>query len=266
MNLHMKLGLVLILATYTVADTPFYVPQITLKPLLGKVTNLGFALEQPQCIFQQYNTSDVWLVVALNNVVTSLSETNLSNPAKYSLFQTNNYYHIYQMPCNNFPCTDTAPKLSAIIPVGFETNCTDVPFCNGILTNKGPYRVKFVVLNNNNTMVKETRWSEQINLITGRNISTIKWPDEGHSAGMVIIVVLLSVLAAILLACLIAAIVLGSKDICWCRKIDNEGFLVQEEVDMSDYQPDIPYIPHSIYMTHSNRLSRRDNAIYTVYK
>ncbi|XP_069827345.1 uroplakin-3b-like [Dendropsophus ebraccatus] len=267
MALLVKLGLLLLGATGTFAVVRYYVPQVTAKPVLGKLTNNSFALDQPQCIFQQYNTTDVWLVIATDTVVPKLTVRDLSNPSDYKLLPTKNYYHLYQMPAANFPCSDTAPRTKAMIPVGTQFNCVNVSFCNGILTVNGPYRVKFVLLNNT-TLVQETRWSDQINLLAGKSSNTIDttWPGR-HSAGMIVIVVILSVLLAILLACLIAALIVGSKDICWCRTIDNEGFLVKEELGLENYNIP-PYRPHSVYMTHSRWKNAQQNksTVYTVYK
>ncbi|KAM5181335.1 uroplakin-3b-like [Mantella aurantiaca] len=263
MNLRLNLGLLLILVTSTIADVPFYVPQITYKPFSGKLTSSTFTLDEPQCIFQQYNTSTVWLVVALDSVVRYLTDANLSNPVNSSSFQKNNYYHIYPRTAASYPCSDNEPKPVAMLPVGPE-NCANNTSCNSSLTKAGPYRVKFVVLNNN-TMVTSTRWSEVINLRTGMNSSILTF-SERRSAGMIVIVVILSVLVAILLACLIAAIAVGSKDICWCHKIDNEGFLVKEDVDMEEYVINTTYLPHNLYMTHSKRISTRSTAVHTVFK
>ncbi|XP_040192815.1 uroplakin-3b-like protein 1 [Rana temporaria] len=265
MDLHLKLGLLLTFVTSTIADVPFYVPEITFKQFPGKLTFSTFTLDEPQCIFHQYNTSTVWLVVALNSVVPNLTAANLSNPADYSSFTTNKYYHIYNRTAANYPCSDVIPNTLGMMPVGFEENCTNAHFCNGPLNKTGPYRVKFVILNNN-TMVTSTRWSELINLRTGMSQSILNpWP-QGRSAGMIVIVVILSVLLAILLACLIAALAVGSKDICWCHTIDNEGFLVKEEVDMGEYVLNTTYIPHNLYMTHSKRQSTRPSTVYTVFK
>ncbi|KAM9320065.1 uroplakin-3b [Gastrophryne carolinensis] len=248
-------------------DTPFYVPQITFKPFPGKVTYSGFTLDEPQCIFHQYNESDVWLVVALNSVVPALTAANLGNPVPYSSFQTKNYYHIYTRIASNYLCLDTAPKLNGLISVGNETNCTNVYYCNGPLTKTGPYRVKFVILNNNNTLVTSTRWSEVISLNTGLSPSNLNpWPER-RSAGMIVIVVILSVLLAVLLACLIAALAVGSKDICWCHIIDNEDFLAKDEDSESHVDVvNMLYVPHKIYQTHSKRLSQKATTVYTVFK
>ncbi|XP_018417207.1 PREDICTED: uroplakin-3b-like [Nanorana parkeri] len=264
MDLHLKLGLLLALTTSTIADVPFYVPQITFKPFQGKLTYSTFTLDEPQCIFQQYNTSTVWLVVALNSAVPNLTEANLSTLANYSSFKKNGYHHIYPKTASKYPCADMAPQPIAVLPVGIESNCTNVNFCNGPLPNPGPYRAKFVVLNNNNTMVNSTRWSEVINLRTVMPPPNLV--PQGRSAGMIVIVVILSVLTAILLACLIAALVMGSKDICWCHTLDSEGFLVMEEVDMEEYVLNTTYFPHNMYKTHSRRLTKKPSTVYTVFK
>ncbi|KAM3935977.1 uroplakin-3b-like [Leptodactylus fuscus] len=250
-----KLGLLLMGATVTFAEVRYYVPQITVKKILGKLTNNSFALDQPQCIFQQFTPSEVWLVVALDTVVPNLSVTNLSNPSDFKLFQSKKYYHIYQMPAATSPCSDTAPSPKALVPVGTQLNCTNVSFCNGILTNNGPYRVKFVLLNNN-TVIQETRWSEKFNLITGNSRDLIDiWP-KGRSAGMIVLVVILSVLLALLLALLIAAIATGSKNICW------QHILKVYHLNFTSYRT------HHIYMTHSSCYltpQSNKNSVYTVF-
>ncbi|XP_073526656.1 uroplakin-3b-like [Phyllobates terribilis] len=266
MDLLLKLGLLLLGVTATLAEVRYYIPQVTTKSVLGRLTNNSFALDEPQCIFHLYNTTDVWLVVALNTVIPRLTVNDLSNPSDYKLFPTKHYYHIYQQPAATYPCADTVPKPKALIPVGIEMYCGNVSFCNGILTENGPYRVKFVLLNNT-TLARETRWSEKFNLLTGKNTSTIDTGIGRYSAGMIVIVVILSVLLAFLLAFLIAAISLGSKDICWCRTIDNEGFLAKEELYLDEFNIP-PYRPHSIYLTHSKWLQSQQNrsTVYTVFK
>ncbi|XP_056416097.1 uroplakin-3b-like [Hyla sarda] len=264
MALLIKLGLLLLGATATSAVVRFYVPQVTVKTVLGRLTNNSFALDQPQCIFHQYNTTNVWLVTALDSVVPSLTVKDLSNPSDYNLFQTKKYYHLYQMPAANFPCSDTAPKSKALIPIGTQFNCLNVSFCNGILTVNGPYRVKFVLLNNTQ-LVQETRWSDKINLVAGKSSTTIDtWPGR-YSAGMIVIVVILSILLSLLLAFLIAALAVGSKDICWCHTIDNEGFLAKEEFHLDDFNIP-PYIPHSTYITHlrGTKTQQHKSTVYTV--
>ncbi|XP_053313285.1 uroplakin-3b-like [Spea bombifrons] len=228
----------------TFADVPYYVPQITTKPLLGKLTLSGFVLEQPQCIFNQYSGNDIWLVVALNSVVPKLNYTHLSTPSPYSRFETNKFYHILKTLGSEYPCSDTSVKTAAMLEVGSASSCTNVTFCNGALSKTGPYRVKFVVLSMNGTvMINETRWSDLISLKTGQNPSQIEpWPAR-RSAGMIIITVILSVLLAVLLACLIAALITRSKDVCWCKEINNEAFVNMEVIDN--------YNTHPIYVSHS---------------
>lgn len=41
-----------------------YQPHLTRANLGGRVTGSTFVLEQPRCVFDEYNTSEIWLVVA----------------------------------------------------------------------------------------------------------------------------------------------------------------------------------------------------------
>ncbi|KAM4700317.1 uroplakin-3b-like [Discoglossus pictus] len=251
MDLHLKLWLLIATTAITVADVPFYVPQITQKALPGKLTSSTFALDQPQCIFNQYPTNDVWLVVALDSVVPGITDDMLATPVRYSLFNTTKYYHILRVRGADYPCSDTYGNTVAILLVGNELNCTEPTYCNGPLPVTGPYRVKFVVLNTTG-LATASRWSEKFTLRTGKKPESIDtWPGR-RSAGMIIIVTILSVLIAILLACLITALVIGWGGICWCRTIDNSDAVVQKK-----REPDVVYIMN--YKTHHMRANDHEN-------
>ncbi|KAE8624902.1 hypothetical protein XENTR_v10006088 [Xenopus tropicalis] len=208
MYLHARLLLLIVTSAITGADIPYYVPQITTKPILGKLTSSSFVLEQPQCIFQQYKTSLVWLVVALNRVIPQLSYTQLSNPANISSFETNGFYHTLPVFGGDYPCADTSGQLSAMIYVGSDVNCSNPLFCNGPVPSRGTYRVRFVVLNGT-VMETGTRWSEVITMHIAINSSTIKTEPKRPSSGMIVIITILASLLFILLVCLIAAVSLG---------------------------------------------------------
>ncbi|XP_053563373.1 uroplakin-3b-like [Bombina bombina] len=243
MDLLIKLCLLIATSALTLADVQFYVPQLTLTKMLGKVTLTSFVLDQPQCIFNQYPTNDVWLVIALDKVVPDITDTMLSTPSRYALFAQNRteYYHILRVRGADYPCTDTQTNIYTFLKVGAQVNCTEPTFCNGPLTLFGPYRVKFVILNSTG-LVNATRWSEKIPLRTAKPYSDIDTFPAKRSAGMIVITVILSVLLAILLICLIAALIVGSKDICWCREIDNR------ESIFPDKEPNVFYIMN--YKTH----------------
>ncbi|XP_075445942.1 uroplakin-3b [Ascaphus truei] len=235
MNLPINLWLLIVTSAVTFADISYYVPQITLKPIPGKLTSSTFVLDQPQCIFNQYPTNDVWLVVALKSVVPDLTDAILFDPIPYSSFATKSYYHILRVRGADYPCSNTYGNTVAILQVGSEVPCVEPVFCNAPLPSLGPYRVKFVVLNSTTTETS-TRWSEVIILRSGMNSSSLDtWPGR-RSAGMIVITTILSVLLAILLACLIAVLILKSKGICWCRTIENKEVLVQEVVNVKKYQ------------------------------
>ncbi|CAH2222606.1 Hypothetical predicted protein [Pelobates cultripes] len=243
MGLYVNLWLVLALSDLIFADVPYYVPKITTKPLLGKVTYSGFVIEKPQCIFNQYPSSDVWVVIAQNAIVPKLNRTSLSTPVNSSFLDSQNYYHIFKTLGSDYPCTDTYGNAVDLFMVGSETNCTGISFCNPPLPLLGSYRVKFVVLNNTGLVV-ESRWSDLISLQTGQNRSLIDTSIKNHSAGMKVITIMLSILLAILTACLIAALVIGSKDVCWYRKLDNLPLVYMEMV--RNY-----YNMHAVYVIHT---------------
>ncbi|KAM8977120.1 uroplakin-3b-like [Pelodytes ibericus] len=197
-----------------------YIPQITLEPLVGKLTSSTFLLDQPQCVFNnQYSTKQVWLVVALSGSVT-LTASNLGTPANYSSFQENKYYHTLSVFGSNFPCMTNSTNSLYVLQVGSETNCTAIPFCNAPLNNTYVYRVKFVVLDING-LIAETYWSTPIKLIKGMNTSVIDtWPGR-RSGGMIVITSILSILMASLLVFLIFTLIMQRESICWRRRLDN---------------------------------------------
>ncbi|OCT95023.1 uroplakin-3b [Xenopus laevis] len=242
--------LLLLIATLaiTVADIPYYVPRITTKPILGKLTSSSFVLDQPQCIFHQYKTSQVWLVVALNRVIPQLSYMELSNPANISSFETNRYYHTLPVIGGDYPCADVSGKLKAMIYVGSDVNCSNPLFCNGPVPSLGTYRVRFVVLNGTG-METGTRWSEVITLRKGIDPSTINtWPTK-YSFSMIVITTLLASLLLVLLVCLIVALALGSKDVWWFKNID----LKEKKEPAVSVNKDSFYRTHPMYSAHNRK-------------
>uniref|UniRef100_A0A8C5QHE3 Uncharacterized protein n=1 Tax=Leptobrachium leishanense TaxID=445787 RepID=A0A8C5QHE3_9ANUR len=224
-------------------DVPYYVPKITAKPLLGRLTNSGFVLEKPQCIFHQYPSDEVWLVIVNNSVLPQLDvPVNLSTPVESIDFERNQYFHIHKTLGSEFPCTDTFGNTADLLLVGSDSVC-NTTFCNKPLST-GPFRAIFVVLNNN-ISIAQSRWSDLITLNPGLQPPVIPNPPR-RSAGMIIIVVILSILLAILLACLIAVLATGSKDICWRRSIDNKP-LIHLEMVRHYYN----YNKHSVYVVHT---------------
>ncbi|POI19453.1 hypothetical protein CIB84_016801 [Bambusicola thoracicus] len=56
--------LLLLLATAHGLDVLSYKPTLVGDNVKGNVTGSTFVLEQPRCIFDKYNTANIWLVVA----------------------------------------------------------------------------------------------------------------------------------------------------------------------------------------------------------
>ncbi|KAM4795511.1 uroplakin-3b-like [Rhinophrynus dorsalis] len=221
MDLYGLLFLLVATSVATLADVISYVPKLSSSVQLN-LTSSTFVLDQPQCIFsQQYATNDVWLVVALDSVEPQLTDANLSIPVDYSSFSTNKYYHTLRVSGKTYPCFNESQKYIAVLLVGADVNCTN-PFCNSPLTSPGPYRVRFVVLNNKGIIAKTER-SELVTLTKEKNSSVIDPLPQRRSGGMIVITCMLSVLLAILLVCLTAALCLRSKGICWSGRFNNEG-------------------------------------------
>ncbi|XP_066431716.1 uroplakin-3b-like isoform X1 [Eleutherodactylus coqui] len=220
MDLYLKMGLLLVGSVAVGAsDISIYIPQVT-KDIIGNITHETFVLVQPNCIFNQYITTNVWLVIALNKSFSSLNDSDLGTPVPYSSYRNGHheYYHTLLLSAGQYPCSTTNSTLN-VIQIGSET-CKE-KFCNGPLSNNQTYRVRFVLLNSTGIFDK-TQWSNEMILQQDKPFQeSIIWPS-GRSGGMIVLTSILSVLLAILLVCLIAALVFGSRDICWKRTMINK--------------------------------------------
>ncbi|OCT95022.1 uroplakin-3b [Xenopus laevis] len=242
MHQHLKLGILVAISVVAFADVGSYVPKVTTS-IRGNLTFSTFVLEQPQCIFSSnYSTQDIWLVVALDTVEPLLTDTNLSNPVSYSSFPTNKFYHTLRVRGADYPCFNSSERFLALLQVGSDVKCNE-SFCNGPLTSPGPYRVRFVVLNNTGIVAKTNR-SDLIRLPIGINYTTIDTRPLRRSGSMIIITAILSILLAILLACLLAALCSGSKNLCWSEQLKTNRFM---ESDRPGY-----YRSSSIYQLHNS--------------
>lgn len=221
MDLHIKLGLLLVLSiAVNASDISVYIPKIA-SDLITNVTDNAFVLVQPNCIFNEYTTTNVWLVIALNKSFSTLNDSDLGTPVPYASYINGlyQYYHTLLVSAGQYPCSTSNTASKNVIQVGCES-CTTNPFCNGKLSNKETYRVKFVLLNSSG-IFDETQWSSEISLAQDIPFQGNVWPS-GRSGGMIVVTSILSVLLAILLICLITALVFGSRDICFKRTILNE--------------------------------------------
>eukprot|EP00079_Xenopus_tropicalis_P021566 XP_012812923.1 PREDICTED: uroplakin-3b [Xenopus tropicalis] len=221
MDLHIK-GILAIAtcALFVGADITSYVPQLTLSPIVGTVTSTTFVLDKPQCVFG--NTGNqVWLLVARSNVSANVV---LTPPSMYSSFATKGYYHVPFGTESLYHCSNTAEY----IRVGDTAQCNDNTNCNGPLPDPGPYRVKYLVMNNN-AVVSQSLWSQQITLLTGKSSSQLDtWPGR-RSGGMIVLTSILSVLMGILTLCLFAAFFVGCKKMCQKKSTEEKSIVIVNE-------------------------------------
>ncbi|XP_052544767.1 uroplakin-3b-like protein 1 isoform X1 [Tympanuchus pallidicinctus] len=209
--------LLLLLATAHGLVNLSYQPLLARADLGGRVTGSTFVLEQPRCVFDEYNTSEIWLVVA-----TSAGKSNFSDSAEPEMpewsFQrfpanTSAYLTLGTMQYH-YRCLEPNGELT-VLRVGSETSCAhdaSVPNCNGPLPSPGPYWVKFLVRNGSEP-IATTQWSEPITLKTGtRQIPSSPGMGGGRSGAMIAIAAILSVLLAVLLAAFLT--MLCSSEAC----------------------------------------------------
>ncbi|NXI82242.1 UPK3L protein, partial [Rhipidura dahli] len=214
----LPLLLLLLPAAHAIVELS-YRPALTQTPRLeGQVTASTFVLDQPRCVFQKYNTTDIWLVVALDKAASTFNNTAAPGTSETAFQRFPNSVSAY-MTLNatlaNYPCPKPAEDI-AVLRVGSETSCVrdeTRPSCNGPLPGPGPYRVKFLALQGSEP-VAETKWSTPITLKEAKPPSKISTTDRGHSAGMIAITTILSILFAILLAGLVAMLVFWGSDSC----------------------------------------------------
>uniref|UniRef100_A0A8C0VDJ2 Uroplakin 3B n=1 Tax=Cyanistes caeruleus TaxID=156563 RepID=A0A8C0VDJ2_CYACU len=149
-----------------------YRPVLTQDPRLeGQITASTFVLDQPRCVFQDYGNADIWLVVALDQAVSTFNTSagpGTSETAFQSFPDPVRAYMTLNATLGHYPCPKPDGEIT-VLRVGSETSCAqDVsrPTCNGPLPGPGPYRVKFLALEGS-VPVAETAWSAQIMLRTG---------------------------------------------------------------------------------------------------
>ncbi|XP_078539693.1 uroplakin-3b-like protein 1 [Lissotriton helveticus] len=207
-------------------------PQLTTKAMEGKVTGTTFALGTPDCIFIEPDVDPedmVWLVVATNKDFMNFQSAAFDVQARpaYQDFPSLSYYYLtLNMQAGRYPC-DSNTELIKVIRVGSNTSCARdrrQPDCNGPVPPPGPYRVKFLVIDPANVVKAETKWSDNIRVIAGKNPSAIDTSIGGRSAGMIVITTILSILLAILMALMIAVLMSGWRELCQRPTLVRTGF------------------------------------------
>ncbi|KAM4702246.1 uroplakin-3b-like [Discoglossus pictus] len=191
---------------------------------IGSVTSSGFNLAFPNCVFTASGispTDTVYLLVADRNVSANLNFTNIDfqNFPSFQNRLQNGIFLTLPTPAANFGCVLTPNGLSAV-RVGIDPTCIldpTRPFCNGPLTTTGPFRVRFIVVNENGTVVAQTLWSDDINLRRPRDPSSINTDIVHRSASMIVITTVLAVLLAGLFALYSGLLFQNCCKICCCR-------------------------------------------------
>ncbi|XP_077168928.1 uroplakin-3b-like protein 1 [Paroedura picta] len=193
-----------------------YMPHITHREMEGKITTTTFVLEQPRCNFSDVGEDDrIWLLVARSSAVNEVKLPEAPQDLPYQMFKNNSYYMTLNTAAGSYPCP-ASPDEITVLRVGSETSCADnasKPDCNGPLLGPGPYRVQFIAVRPNGTMF-QSRWSDDITLIQGRDYTTLNTSPRPRSKGMIAITSILSVLFAILLASFIAVLLYKYSDNC----------------------------------------------------
>uniref|UniRef100_A0A8C7E371 Uncharacterized protein n=1 Tax=Naja naja TaxID=35670 RepID=A0A8C7E371_NAJNA len=189
----------------------------------------------------------IWLVVGFSEAVKSFQNDKSPKDLPYQSFATNNFYMTLNVTESSYSCPKDINDI-AVLRVGSETKCVkDLwrPDCNGPLPGPGPYRVKFLAMNST-SVIKESKWSDPITLIQGKNPDKIVVQPRRRRIETSIIVTILSILSAILLAALIATFIYNYSNIC--DKPRSTNFPEMQDPTI------VRYTTHQIYDQLPNRL------------
>ncbi|XP_020861510.1 uroplakin-3b-like protein 1 [Phascolarctos cinereus] len=202
-----------------------YIPVLTRKPLEGSITSSTFTLDQPSGQFNSpilSDTDDIWLVVAFSNAINNFTAPQSPQGIPHTSTFLEKKYYMTIRASRALYSNETNAQDIRILRVGNDTKCTGNT-CNAPLPGPGPYRVKFLVMNDNGP-VAETKWSEDITLIKPEEVSEIRAPK---STGTIVIIVILSILLSLLFLALVALLVYTCFDICGTKEISRPEESVQ---------------------------------------
>ncbi|XP_037669671.1 uroplakin-3b-like protein 1 [Choloepus didactylus] len=207
-----------------------YVPWLSSTALAGRLTQSTFALEQPWGQFSHPAISDVdaiWLVVAHSNGGCSWGRPWFSfceprraedAPAPAN-FPEGGYHLTMRAPWALYLGSQAGNQLR-VLCMGNDTCCSPtMKGCNHPLPGPGPYRVKFLVMNDRGP-VAETQWSNETHLQPPEAPQAAPRP---RSTGTVIIVTLLSVLLTVLLTALLALLLHTCFSSCGSMSVSGPG-------------------------------------------
>ncbi|XP_006155713.2 LOW QUALITY PROTEIN: uroplakin-3b-like protein 1 [Tupaia chinensis] len=200
-----------------------YTPQLSSPTLAGRLTQSTFTLEQPLGQFHRPNISDydsIWLVVAHGNATQNFRApqrtADIPTPAD---FHRKGYYLTLMAHRGLYPAGPASSQLR-VLRVGNDTSSPPQPQgCNHPLPGSGPYRVKFLVMNDEGP-VAETEWSSKTYLQPAQALRAAPGPQ---SAGTVVIIAILSVLLAVLLVSLLSVLIYTCFDSCRSTSISGPG-------------------------------------------
>uniref|UniRef100_A0A2K6EEQ1 Uroplakin 3B n=1 Tax=Propithecus coquereli TaxID=379532 RepID=A0A2K6EEQ1_PROCO len=191
-----------------------YVPRLSSATLMGRLTQSTFTLEQPRGLFSGPNISDrdtIWLVVARSNATQSFrAPENVEDSPAPADFPQSGYY-LTLMAYRALYSGGQASNQLPVLRVGNDTRCAvTTRGCNHPLPDSGPYRVKFLVMNDRGPAA-ETEWSRETRLPQAQALQVVRGPQ---SAGTVVIIAILSILLALLLTALLAVLIYTCFDSC----------------------------------------------------
>ncbi|XP_012614537.2 uroplakin-3b-like protein 1 [Microcebus murinus] len=191
-----------------------YVPRLSSATLAGRLTQSTFTLEQPRGLFSSPSISDqdaIWLVVARSNATQSFRapESVAVSPVPADFPQSG--YYLTLMAHRALYSGGQASSQLRVLRVGNDTRCAlTTRGCNRPLPDSGPYRVKFLVMNDRGP-VAETQWSRETQLPQAQKLQVVR---GAQSAGTVVIIAILSILLALLLTALLAVLIYTCFDSC----------------------------------------------------
>ncbi|XP_048207155.1 uroplakin-3b-like protein 1 [Perognathus longimembris pacificus] len=181
-----------------------YMPRLWGASLAGVRTQSTFTLEQPLGQFNHTRISDldaIWLVVALSNATQSFADPQRieDSPVPAGFPHRSGFYLTLRASRAHY--LDNRPSTQLrVLRVGNDTGCAPEKLsCNTPLPGPGPYRVKFLVMNDSGP-VADTEWSNDIHLLQAEAFQAA---PGSRSEGTVVIIAILSILLAILLAALL---------------------------------------------------------------
>ncbi|XP_003470176.3 uroplakin-3b-like protein 1 [Cavia porcellus] len=198
-----------------------YVPRLSGANLAGKVTQSTFTLEQPLGQFDRTRISDfdpIWLVVAYSNATQDFTAPQKTKDIPVpATFTQKGYYLTLPAQRLHYQSSPASSQLR-VLRVGNDTHCSPLKEgCNPPLPDSGPYRVKFLVMNDQGP-VAETEWSDETRLQQAKIFEAV---PGSQSEGTVVIIAILSILLAIFLVVLLVLLVYTCFDSCRSTRISS---------------------------------------------